>query len=326
MRYRELGRPGRPGLRASEIGLSTREIGGTVWVEDADGIRRPYGFGSADDEESLRMVARARDLGINFVLTSPTHGAGRAEEVLGRTLRSDRNHWVLGVMGGISIQDGKLERDISHESLSVNLQSSLKHLGTSDVDLFMVQGVSKEELASGACADALNRVAKSGIAGFVGADVSLADIDLDLVLKLDMDVVRIRYNIFEPLAGSFFARAKAGGIGIVADGVLADGFLGGKFTTSHAFDEDDERSLVDSKAADELISKARSLSFLVSDKGSLAQASLLYVLANQAVTVALTGASTAAEIEEDAMAGSTPRLSEEMLDRIGKLQRTDFQP
>ncbi len=325
MRYRELGRPGRPGLRVSEIGLETREIGGTVWIDDSSGSRRPYGYGVADDDESLRMVSRARDLGINFIVTSPAYGDGRAERLIGKAIDANRDYWVLGVTGGLTIDGTKLVREISYESLSANLQSSLGRLGTSDTDLFMIESVTEDELRNGACIDSLRRIGKSGITGFVGVDVDLASVDMELLLGLDLDVVRIRYNVFEPLAGEFFARARAAGLGIIAKGALAEGFLAGNFTDPDSFAEDDERSLIDLDRADELITGSASLLFLETPQRSLAQASLLYVLANQAVSMALTGASTVGEIEEDAMAGSMPRLDEEALNRIGRLQRASFQ-
>jgi aryl-alcohol dehydrogenase-like predicted oxidoreductase len=245
--------------------------------------------------------------------------------LIGKAIGGNRDYWVIGVMGGLTIDGTKLMRDISYESLSGNLQSSLGRLGTSDTDLFMIESVTEDELRNGSCIDSLGRIGKSGITGFVGVDVDLASVDIELLLGLDLDVVRIRYNIFEPLAGEFFARAKSAGLGIIAKGVLAEGFLGGDFTGPDSFAEDDERSLIDLDRADELIAKSASLLYLETPQRSLAQASLLYVLANQAVSVALTGASTVAEIEEDAMAGSMPRLDEEALDRIGRLQRSNFQ-
>lgn len=326
MRYRELGRPGRPGLRVSEIGLESREIGGTVWIDGPSGSSRPYGYGVADDDESLRMISRARALGINFILTSPTFGIGHAERLIGQAINGDRDYWVLGLMGGLAIDGTRLVRDISYESLTANLQASLGRLGTSDADLFLIESVTEAELRDGSCIDSLKRIGISGATGFIGVDVDLATVDVELLLGLDVDVVRIRYNMFEPVAGDFFARAKSAGLGIIAKGVLAEGFLAGNFTGPDSFAEDDERSLIDVDRADELITKSANLLFLEAPQRSLAQASLLYVLANQAVSVALTGAATVDEIEEDAMAGSLPRLDEEALDRIGRLQRSNFQP
>ena len=108
MRYRELGAPGRPGLRVSEIGLGTREIGGTIWL-DEEGEKIPHGFGIADDDASVQMMARARQLGMNFIMTSPAHGDGHGQEVIGRAIARDRDYWVVGAMGGVGVEDGKLK-------------------------------------------------------------------------------------------------------------------------------------------------------------------------------------------------------------------------
>ncbi len=158
MRYRELGRPGRPGLRVSEIGLESREIGGTVWIDGPSGSSRPYGYGVADDDESLRMISRAHALGINFILTSPTFGIGHAERLIGQAINGDRDYWVLGLMGGLAIDGTRLVRDISYESLTANLQASLGRLGTSDADLFLIESVTEAELRDGSCIDSLKRI------------------------------------------------------------------------------------------------------------------------------------------------------------------------
>ena len=308
----------------SEVGLDTRQMGGAVWI-DGFGTPQPYGLGAVDENESLRVVARARDMGINFLLVSPASGGGRAERLIGKAIAGDRDYWVLGVMGGLTIDGTKLKRDISHEALSASLHASLDRLGTPDTDLFMIESVTGDELRDGTCIDSLRWVARSGVTGFVGVDVDIASVDMELLLGLDVDVVRVRYNIFEPLAGEFFARARTAGLGIIAKGALAEGFLGGRLAGSNPFAEDDERSLIDPQRTEELIAKSASLSFLETARRSLAQSSLLYVLANQAVSVALTGAASVAEIEEDAAAGSMPRLDDEALDRVGRLQRSDFQ-
>ena len=298
-------------------------MGGTVWI-DGPGTPRPYGFGAVDEDESIRIISRARAMGINFLLTSPASGGGRAERLVGKAIAGNRDYWVLGVMGGLMVDGTKLKRDFSYDALNASLRASLDRLGTSDTDLFMIESVTGDELRDGACIDSLRRVARSGLTGFVGVDVDIAGADLELLLSLEVDVVRVRYNIFEPLAGEFFARARNAGLGIIAKGALADGFLGGKLSGPDPFVPDDERSLIAPERVDELVAKSASLSFLETPRRSLAQSSLLYVLANRAVSVALTSAASVAEIEEDAAAGSMPRLDDESLDRIGRLQRANF--
>ena len=149
------------------------------------------------------MISRARALGINFILTSPTFGIGHAERLIGQAINGDRDYWVLGLMGGLAIDGTRLVRDISYESLTANPQASLGRLGTSDADLFLIESVTEAELRDGSCIDSLKRIGVSGATGFIGVDVDLATVDVELLLGLDVDVVRIRYNMFEPVAGDF---------------------------------------------------------------------------------------------------------------------------
>jgi aryl-alcohol dehydrogenase-like predicted oxidoreductase len=71
MHYRKLGRTD---LRVSEVGYGAWGIGGTGWV-------------GADDDESLRALRRAIDLGINFVDTALAYGDGHSERLVGKVVR-----------------------------------------------------------------------------------------------------------------------------------------------------------------------------------------------------------------------------------------------
>ena len=71
MNYRRLGKTG---LEVSEIGYGAGGIGKTMWI-------------GADDDESLRALDRAIDLGVNFIDTALGYGDGHSEELVGQTVR-----------------------------------------------------------------------------------------------------------------------------------------------------------------------------------------------------------------------------------------------
>src|ERR1700709_2615079 len=75
MQYRPLGRSG---LKVSPICLGTMMFGGP-----------------ADEASSARMVAKAREAGINFVDTADAHSNGAPEQVVGRAISNNRPNWVL---------------------------------------------------------------------------------------------------------------------------------------------------------------------------------------------------------------------------------------
>src|SRR5437867_1021589 len=74
MKYRQLGN-----LRVSEIGFGAWAIGGPV-----DLFGMPVGWTSVDDNESLRALRRAYDMGVNFFDTADVYGNGHSEELIGK--------------------------------------------------------------------------------------------------------------------------------------------------------------------------------------------------------------------------------------------------
>src|SRR5919199_2161429 len=79
MERRELGRSG---VLVSPIGLGTWPMSGQWW-------------GESDDDESIRTIHRALDLGVNLIDTAEGYGRGHAEEVLGKALRGRRHEAVI---------------------------------------------------------------------------------------------------------------------------------------------------------------------------------------------------------------------------------------
>src|SRR5437764_10958872 len=75
MQYRPLGRSG---LKVSPICLGTMMFGGPT-----------------DEATSARIVAKAREAGINFIDTADGYSNGNSEAVVGRAISSNRQHWVL---------------------------------------------------------------------------------------------------------------------------------------------------------------------------------------------------------------------------------------
>ena len=84
MNYRRLGRTG---LRVSEIGLGTVELGLDYGVPVAGEHLRP------PEEHAARLLNRALDLGVNFIDTARAYGA--SEEIIGRALKGRRNEYIL---------------------------------------------------------------------------------------------------------------------------------------------------------------------------------------------------------------------------------------
>src|SRR4051794_10030088 len=129
MRKRALGRTG---FQVSEYGLGTWAMGGGF-------------YGTVDDDESIRTIHRAQDLGVNFIDTAPLYGIaqnadGRAEEVIGRALAGRRDNWIIGTKYGRHLT-GKtplwenLYNDFSAKQAEKSIEDSLRRLRTDHVDV-----------------------------------------------------------------------------------------------------------------------------------------------------------------------------------------------
>ncbi|MFJ9538259.1 aldo/keto reductase [Streptomyces sp. NPDC101225] len=128
---------GRSGIDVSPLGFGCWAIGGE-W-SDPDG--RPLGWGKVDDEESVRAIRRALDLGVTFFDTADAYGTGHSERVLGRALGKRRADVVVATKWG-NVFDERTRtaqgQDASVAHVRAALTASLARLGTDHVDLYQL--------------------------------------------------------------------------------------------------------------------------------------------------------------------------------------------
>ncbi|AEY89046.1 aldo/keto reductase [Streptomyces hygroscopicus subsp. jinggangensis 5008] len=121
----------------SALGFGCWAIGGEH--QTADG--QPVGWGKVDDDESVRAVRRALDLGVTFFDTADSYGTGHSEEILGKALGKRRDDVVLATKWG-NVFDADTRTltgtDATPEYARRALTASLRRLGTDRVDLYQL--------------------------------------------------------------------------------------------------------------------------------------------------------------------------------------------
>jgi aryl-alcohol dehydrogenase-like predicted oxidoreductase len=147
MEYRTLGRSG---VRVSVIGL-----GGNTFGRFADAA------GTA------RIVARALELGINFIDTADIYGAGQSETLLGSALKGQRERVLLATKVGMKLGDGPNEVGASRKRVIEGCEASLRRLQTDWIDLYQIHQFDPETPLDETLA-ALDTLVRAGKVRYVG--------------------------------------------------------------------------------------------------------------------------------------------------------------
>ncbi len=310
MQYRRMGDSD---LEVSAIGFGAWEMGGT--------------YGSIDEKEAIAAVNRAIDLGVtlfdtariygfdpaanNFDLATAS-GAGRSEELLGRALGARRKDILLVTKGALSTRVGqKKGRDSSYQAVVTDCEASLRSLGTEYVDLYLIHWPDIETPFEEPMR-ALNDLIAAGKTRYVGVSNFSAAQLRECRALAPIITNQVGYNLFDRRwEREMFATAKELGVSMMAYGPLAHGLLTGTFTTDMTFEPTDWRSrgvifgqaLFQGENYRRNVAVVEELKGIAHRKGvSLPQLALAWVLANQQVCVALTGARKPSEIEDNVAA------------------------
>ena len=116
MQYRNLGRSG---LKISPICLGTMMFGGPT-----------------DEAASKRIIAKAREAGVNFVDTADKYSNGASETVVGRAISNNRTSWVLATKLANPMGDDPNRGGLSRRWVLQAADESLKRLGTDYIDVY----------------------------------------------------------------------------------------------------------------------------------------------------------------------------------------------
>ncbi|CUU57082.1 Aldo/keto reductase family protein [Parafrankia irregularis] len=102
----------------------------------AMGMSFGYTGAGSDDDESIRTIHRALDLGVTFLDTAEVYGPFTNEELVGRALKGRRDSVVLATKFGFVSHTGRAGLDSSPASIRTAVEGSLRRLETDYIDLY----------------------------------------------------------------------------------------------------------------------------------------------------------------------------------------------
>jgi voltage-dependent potassium channel beta subunit len=311
MEYRHLGKHG---IRVSEICLGS-------WLT----------YGSATDDSNARQcIERAYDLGVNFFDTANVYAAGKAEEVVGKTLRHyPRDSYVLATKVYFPMGDGPNDRGLSRKHVLEQCDASLKRLGVDYIDLYQAHRYDPSvPLAETLMAfDHLVRQGKIlyyGVSEWSAGQIAHAADLTRLAGLYPLASDQPHYNIIRrEFEKEVMPLCEREGIGIINFSPLEQGILTGKYKPGEALPQgsraSDPRSNRFMHFDDQQLTKVQKLIPLAQEEGlSMSQLALAWCLRNRALSSVIIGASKPQQVEDNVGAAGK-KLSPETLQAIDAL-------
>ena len=291
MKYRRLGRTG---LRVSVVGVGTWQLGGE-WGKDF-----------AQDEVSA-MLARAADLGINFVDTAECYGDHLSESLIGGAIAGRRDRWVIATKFGHKFH-GYMRRTEPRTPADVQeqLDASLRALRTDYVDVYQYHSVRNAEFDDAGVRDVLRKAKQAGKVRHIGSSISPNDNthQTDGASTADVETIQVIYNRLDRKPEErVFPSCRQQDLGVLARVPLASGLLSGKYQPGAAFPAGDVRHDKPQEQIDaQLREVARVRREEVPPGVDMARWALAWCLQHPAVSCVIPGCKDVRQVEANAAA------------------------
>ncbi|MBY8878102.1 aldo/keto reductase [Actinacidiphila acidipaludis] len=314
MRYRPLGRGG---LQVSEIGYGAWGIGESAWI-------------GATEEESLRALHRALDLGVNLIDTA--RGYGESERIVGQVVRerAGRDGEVLVAtkvppLNGVWPAPAGLDpaETFPGSHIRESLRTSLRASGLDHFDVLQFHVWSDEWVGRGDWLETIAELKQEGLIRQFGVSINDHEPDnaLALVRSGVVDSVQVIYNIFDQApADALFPACEEHGVGVIVRVALDEGGLTGRITAGTTFPEGDFRNRY--FKGDRPAQVEAHVDALTADLGigteEVAEAALRFVLSAPAVSTVIPGMRSVRNVERNVAVSDGVLLCADTLAKLAK--------
>ncbi len=298
------------GIETSALGFGTWAIGGPI--TGTNGLA--HGWGKIDDEEALRALKRAFELGVRVFDTADVYGCGHSEELIGRALGEYRDEIVIITKFGITF-DPETRRetgeDGSPQYVRKAVEASLKRLRTDYIDIYLLHIWGHPIEKAVATMDTLEELVDEGVVRGYGWSTdstsraaAFADRERFVAVESELNVLRVTSEIVRLCEEKKLANINRG--------PLAMGLLSGKYTLdSPSLPENDVRKSTpswmvyfkDGRPTPEYVKKLEQIKQILTEDGrTLVQGAIGWIWAKSPMTIPIPGFKTVKQVEENAKA------------------------
>jgi aryl-alcohol dehydrogenase-like predicted oxidoreductase len=288
-------------------------------------------WGNADHDESIRIIHRALDAGVNFIDTADVYSRGESEEIVGKALKGRRDDVVLatkihGPMGDDPNQRGNSRRWIARE-----VEASLRRLGTDWIDLYQIHRP-EQDTDIDETLGALTDLVRQGKVRYIGSSTFPASqiVEAQWVAR---DRGRERFVCEQPpysmlvrgIEEDVLPTTLRHGMGVIPWSPLAGGWLSGRWRkgaeppASTRAQRLPARYDLANPANQRKLEAADALGTLADEAGlPLIHLALAFVIRHPAVTAAIIGPRTMEQLESQ-LGAAEVALDDAILDRIDEI-------
>jgi aryl-alcohol dehydrogenase-like predicted oxidoreductase len=287
-------------------------------------------YGGRDDEESIKVIHRAPELGINFLDTADMYGVGKNEELVGKAIKGNREKYVIATkFGNMRGSDGSfLGVNGKPDYLKAQCESSLKKLGIEVIDLYYQHRVDPNtpiEETIGAMAE----LVKEGKVRYIGMSEAAPATIRRAVKVHKISALQTEYSLWsrDP-EDEILDTCKELGITFVAYSPMGRGFLTGRFRNINDLPEGDYRDKTHPRFSEENfqynLEVVKKIEKIAKDKDcTAAQLALAWVLAQRDFIVPIPGTKKLKYLEENAKAADIV-LTRDDLNRLNEAAPKGF--
>lgn len=287
----------------SAIGLGCNTIGGPSWDRSVRSDL-PIGYGKVDDEQSIRALRRALDLGITFFDTADEYGCGHSEKVLASALGAEKNSVVISTKFGFTFNEATAEitgQDASPAYIRQACEASLHRLGREWIDVYLLHIRDLPYEAAGHAQQTLEALVTEGKIRWYGwstDDVARARF---FAAGPHCAVIEHRLNLLLD-APEMLALCEELDLASVNRIPLLMGILSGRYHRDSLPPAEDVRSLFfsHSRFLEDVHRVAQVRDILTRDGRSMAQGALAWILARSPRAIPIPGFRTVEQVEDNA--------------------------
>ena len=329
MKYKNFGNTD---LKVSELGLGCQSLGGGLYYKDYN--------------ESIRVLHKAFEYGINFYDVSDHHSLGKSEMLIGKAFKDRRDKVIITSKAGLMytpagfmilrlralarpfsgllhhmknslhyFRASQLRFNYSGEYITRQVENSLIRLQTDYLDLFQLYKPSAEEIEKGEFIEALEKLKKQGKIRYYGITCLTVD-QAVLCLKFkNISSLQVAISLIDQEAiKKLIPLVKDRNLGLIARHPRAIGLF-----TKNREDIMGDSSAFSREEFERRKNKAAKFQFLIKENRTIAQAAIQFVRQLDGISVVLPRAVNQEEIVENINSLSAPPLNKEEIEQIYSL-------